>query len=405
MDFKYTAKEKNGKTVSGRVRAVSMADGVSQLKANGLLPLRLVPVAAKPRRDPSKGLRLFEQKITLRELAIFTRQLSFSLLAGVTIIESLDMLAKDMSNRRFADIIQDAKASIEGGSLFSGALLKYPAIFPVSYIAMVKAGEQSGRLGDTLGHLARYLENMDRIARKIKSATRYPIFICGFTMLVVSIIVFFIIPKFRDIFAQARVQLPLLTRIVVAISENTLKNLHWIALTVVALSAIWVLLLQNRKIRFGFDRRKMKVFLLGELIRKALMVRLARSLSILLTSGVGLATSLQISCEATNNLFLRDIIEKVTKNVVAGATLSNEFKNHEIFPSSLIKMVEVGEKTGRLGDMFGRCADYYDDELETTIAGLTSLIEPVLIVFIGAIVLVVVLALYLPIFKMSMAVR
>ncbi|HAJ57724.1 MAG TPA: hypothetical protein DCL35_08205 [Candidatus Omnitrophica bacterium] len=404
MNFKYTAQDGSGQRVIETVRAESASDLVGQLKKRGLLPLRIEQIKDSSAEAAMSG-SFFSREATLREIAVFTRQLSSTIAAGITIVEALDMLAKDMDNRILAKIILDVKGQVEGGSFFSMALAKYPKVFSVSYVAMVKAGEKSGTLGRTLGHLAKYLEGTERLAQKIKQSIRYPAFIFSFMLFVLSVIVFFIIPKFKVIFSQAKVQLPLLTRIVVGISEASLKNLPWFILFGVVVFFSVVFIFRRPQAKYAFDQYKIRIPVVGKVVKKALLVHFSRSLSILLSSGVPLPASLPISADVASNLYLRGIVEKITKSVLSGATLSNAFKNHEIFPFMFVKMVQVGERTGKLSEMFGYNADYYDEELEIAVNALTDLIEPVLIVVIGAVVLVVVLALYLPIFKIASAVR
>ena len=241
--------------------------------------------------------------------------------------------------------------------------------------------------------------------RKVRSATHYPIFLVGFCMVIVSLIVFFVIPKFKLIFSQFNFPLPLVTRIVVGISEMAMRNVLWFIPALFVSLFLLALLLKVKKVRLLFDRLSLRVLFVGKIIKKVWLMRFSSTLSILLSAGVGLVTALPISSEVASNTHLKKIMDAIKNNVIAGMSLSNAFKNEKIFPGMFVKMIQVGEKTGKLSDMFKRNALYYEKELEDIMNAFTALIEPVLIVFIGSIVGVVVIAFYLPIFKVSQLIK
>lgn len=401
MEFIYTARDKKGKLVSAQAYADSVPILVSRLKNDGLLPLSVEEAGTRI----SWKLILMRSRISQRELAIFSRQLAASLDAGIVLLEALQTIGEDLENTYFRKVLQVMVKDIEGGLNFSSALAKYRDVFPMTFVAVVRAGEESGKLDKTLLNLAAYLEEMERLTQKMKSAMRYPMFIFGFFIFVVFTIVFFLIPKFKTMFTQAGARLPLLTRVVVGISEFMMSNILWILMFLGLCICLFWLLLRSPEIRFRFDALKLKIPLFGKIIQKSLISRFCWTLSILLSGGVGLITSLPICAEVSNNIYLREVIHKVKERIVAGATMSSELKNHRVFPKLVTKMVQVGERTGRLSEMLQRNADYYDEELRIVLENFTALLEPMLIILIGCVVLIVVLALYLPIFKMSMAAR
>lgn len=401
MEFKYTVRDSRGNRISAEAKAESVALLVSKLKQEGLLPLQIKEIKKNAKNDGTQKQKGFRRKIKLGELAIFTRQLYSTINAGIILTEALETISNDLENRYFRRVIEALISHIRAGLNFSSALLKFPAVFPSSFIAVIKAGEESGSLSKTLGDLAEYLEEMHKITQKIKSATRYPMFLIGFCIFIVSVIVFFIIPRFKLIYTQVNAELPLFTRIVIRVSEVALKNIHWLITGSALLVILFMAILKITKVRLAFDRLTLRLFILGKIIKKALITRFCRTLSILLSGGVGLITALPISCEVTNNTYLVEIIEKVKNSVLSGSSLTNAMKEKEVFPMLVVKMVQVGEKTGKLSDMLRRNADYYDHELESTISAFTSLVEPVLIVFVGIIVGIVVIAFYLPIFKIA----
>jgi type II secretory pathway component PulF len=400
MEFEYLAQDKNGKRINAQVNAESIAVIVSRLKNQGFLPLEIKQVRAA--RFGIEKLKFIRPKFKTKELAIFSRQLSSSLNAGILLDEALETISEDWEHLQFRLIIEKLIKYIREGESFSAALAKFPSVFSPIFFALVKAGEESGSLDKTLANLAKYLEDADRAVQKLKTSIRYPAFVFGFFIFAVSIIVFFIIPKFKAMFFRAGLQLPLFTRIVVDTSEFILKNILWFLIALVIFVFSFRYLLKYPKFRFKVDYLKFKIPVLGKLIQKTLISRFARTLSILISGGVGLSTSLMISSEISDNTYFRIIIDGLKERVISGFSLSSEMNNQKLFQKMFVKMIQVGEKTGKISEMFQRNADYYDEELETAIANFTSLLEPVLIILIGAVVLIVVLALYLPIFKMAM---
>jgi len=403
MEFKYTAQDAKGRRITAQLNAESVAVLVSQLKNKGLLPLQVKEIASEKKKEPKSYL--FQQKIKLKELSAFTRQLSSALNAGLLLTEALETIRSDLENRYFGGVLDSIIYRIRAGSSFSAALMKYPNIFSGSYVAIVKAGEESGGLSKTLTDLANYLEDTERVIRKIKSATHYPIFLVVFCIIVVSLIVFFVIPKFKLIFAEFNFPLPLITRIVVRTSEVATKNILWFIVVLVISVLLFKFISKFPRCRLRIDHLKLRIFFVGKIMKKLWITRFSRTLSSLLSGGVGLVAALPISCEVANNLYLKQIIEDIRNSVVGGAILSASFKKEKIFPGMFVKMIQVGEKTGKLSEMLKRNADHYENELEEIISAFSALVEPVLIVFVGSIVGVVVVAFYLPIFKISQLIK
>lgn len=406
MEYKYVATNKiNGNRISGVMNALSMTDLVVQLKAENLLPLKVTEV--KPMLNQAKtSFGFWSKKATSKEVAVFTRQLAATLSAGLLLTESLETIADDLENQRFCQVIRKIKMDIQSGSSFSAALAKYPDLFPVTYTSIIKSGEATGSLHSTTVNLAQYLENTERLKEKVKNAVRYPMFVVGFALLVVAVIVLFLIPKFQSMFASAGAKLPLLTRIVVAISEFCMHNVLLFILGAFGLFSLFIYALRFENFRRLFDAFKLKVPILGKhIIHKALVSRFCRTLGFLFAGGIGLAKSLEIAAQVVDHRIMADAIDEIKTRVMAGGSLADEIKRQKIFPRLTSKMASVGERTGKVSEMFNRTADYYDNELDSSLLNLTTMLEPVLIIFVGGIVLVVVLALYLPIFQMSLAIR
>ena len=407
MEFRYVANDLKGKRISNTAFAPNVSDLVMRLKTDGLLPLKVYEI--KPSNGKAKAFLKMPStsKVSGKELAIFTRQLAATLTSGLLLTEALETIAEDLENVYFCNVIKKLFEDIRGGKDFSMALNKFPRIFPKTYIAIIRSGEATGKLDRTLTNLAKYLENSERMKEKVKSALRYPMFILGFAWFVVGVIVFFLIPRFKGMFSAAGAQLPLLTRIVVGISEFCLKNVFATALIIFAGWILFLYLMKIPAFRYQVDVLKLKLPIVGkEVIHKAKVSSFCRTLGTLLAGGVGLSTALEITAQVVNHLQISEAIERIRVRVVGGSSISDEIKaQKKLFPRLVSKMAAVGEKTGRTDEMLKRTADYYDEELETTLQNLTALLEPALIVFIGGIVLIVVLALYLPIFKMSSAIR
>ncbi len=401
MEYKYSASDSSGKRVTAIASADSIPTLVSRLKKQGLIPLDIEIV--KP-RFAEGGLR-FSSRVKNKELAVFVRQLATIIDAGVLLTEALHTIAEDLENPFFREIIQNVNNKINAGDSFSDGLSDYPKVFSPIFVSLVRSGEEVGNLGATLGSLAKYLEEYEAMREKILSAVRYPIFVFSFMVVIVSIIVLFIIPKFNALFMHAGAKLPLLTRIVVAISTFMLQHTF---IGIIILLSIWALilfLLAQFKIRFAWDYYQLRLPLFGQIIRKIILARFCRTLSTLIAGGVAIVSSLRISNEVTKNLFFRQIFEDAKNSVTAGISLSESLRTYEQVPRVLIKMVAVGEKSGKLDEMLRRTADYYEQELSLTLNKLSVMLEPILIIFIGIIVLLVALALYLPIFNLSMAIH
>jgi type IV pilus assembly protein PilC len=345
---------------------------------------------------------LTNKKVKLKETVVFTRQLAATLSAGLVLVEALEVVADDMENKYFQSIIRSARSDIQGGMDFSTALARYPRIFSIGYVSLVRAGEATGRLYKSMTDLAVYLEKSMSLREKVKSALSYPLFVMGFAFVVVAVVVLFLIPKFQEIFAQAGAELPWLTRMVVGVSEASLR--FWPLFLAAAFIAgiVFIKALKIPKFRFQIDKFILKIPIIGkDIIHKSLMSRFSHTLGALLSGGVPLATSLDITGQVVDHLPISEATRHIRDRVVGGANMSDEVKAQILFPSLVSKMIAVGERTGTISEMLKRTANYYDDELDNTLQKLTALIEPVLIIFIGGFICIIIVALYLPIFTVT----
>ncbi|MBI3601852.1 MAG: type II secretion system F family protein [Candidatus Omnitrophica bacterium] len=407
MKYRYVAIDREtGLKVAHTAKATSVADLVGDLKARGLTSLKVEP------EQPSWLTALLEKyginfaTVTNKDIMVFTRQLAATLKAGLLLTESLDTTAENMDNHYLADIITKIRKDINAGNDFSSALSQFPKIFPRTYVAIVRSGEATGTLGRTLDQLAMYLESAEHLKDKIKTAVRYPLFVLGFALTIVLVMVLFLVPKFASLFQHAGQKLPLLTQIVLNISTFMIHSFGWMLLLVIigAVGSWYALKLPH--IQFKADQMKLRIPLIGkEILHKALMARFCRTFGFLLAGGVPLSTALDITSQVVDHRPLASSIEKVKHRVMGGSSMSLELRKHAIFPNFVAKMVYVGEKTGNTAQMLHQTADYYEHDIDHTLSRLTAILEPALIIFVGGVVLIVVLALYLPIFNMAKAIR
>ena len=407
MEYKYTAEDQStGKRVTSIAKADSISSLVSELRGEGLLPLTVNKI--NPANSQIKSLNAFftRRRVTGKELAMFTRQLGVTLASGLLLTEALDAIGEDLENPFFQDTIQKIRTSIQSGSDLSTALAKFPKVFPVTYTAIIKSGEATGEMHKTIAGLAKYLEDTERLKEKVKSAVRYPLFVMGFAILVVTVMVLVLIPKFAGMFESVGAKLPLLTRIIINISNF---SLHFAPFLIVGCVLAWIAFvycLRFEKFRYAVDAIKLKIPILGKhVIHKALVSRFCRTFGFLIAGGVSVATSLEITSKVVDHRLMSQASNEIRERVVGGSSIAGEMRKQKIFPRLASKMVAVGERSGRLSEMFDRTAGYYEEELETTLQNLTTMLEPILIIFVGGIVLVVVLALYLPIFHLANAIR
>ncbi|MBF0483411.1 MAG: type II secretion system F family protein [Candidatus Omnitrophica bacterium] len=405
MEFEYNAFDKNGRPIQGIMTADSMPSIINTLKNTGATSITAIPVQIESKSKSIFGSLFEKQTVTSMEMVVFTRQLGAVLGAGVLLTESIETIATDMENKYFAEILNSVLFHIRSGETFSAALSRHPSIFSAYYVAVVRSGEEIGSLYTTMANLATFMEDYEKMRQKLLSAIRYPTFLMIFVISVVSGIVLFLIPKFKAIFEDAGAKLPLLTRIVVGISEFCLNHFVIVLISLVILTFLSWRALKIFKIRFMCDYYLLNIPIIGKVIRKAMLARVCQTSAMLITGGVGLLTTLSLSSEVVVNLFLKQLIKDVRHSVSVGASLSEAMRPHQDFPRILVKMVAVGEKAGMLGDMFKRMGEYYEQEVDIFLNNLNSLLEPVFIILIGTVVAVVALALYLPIFQLSGTVR
>jgi len=385
--FNYRGRSSDGRLLSGELEAASEDEVLQKLRAGGVMVTAIEPAAVK------------DVKIKRRELVVFTRQFATMIDAGLPLIQTLATLA-EQSPDDLAEIIADVRRQVEAGQPLSNALEGFPRTFDRLYISLVRAGELSGNLEGVLEQLAGYMERADSLRRKVSGALAYPTVVLGMVVLLALGFLLFIIPLFEGIFTGFGAQLPLPTRVVVAISEF-LRDYFYIPLILIA--GIWLFFRfygETAEGRLKLDSIKLRLPLFGKLFVKVAVARFSRTLGILVRSGVPIMDGLAITAATAGNRLLEQAVRKTRRAVGEGQPIAEPLKETAVFPAMVVAMIAVGERTGRLEEMLGKIADFYDDEVEVAVTGLASLLEPILMIFMGLVVGGLVISMYLPIFQM-----
>ncbi|MEO2083587.1 MAG: type II secretion system F family protein [Desulfurobacteriaceae bacterium] len=343
----------------------------------------------------------FLSRVSSKDVLIFTRQLYAMIHAGIPLVQALKIIQDQIPNGRLREIIKDVANFIEEGGRFSTALSKYRDVFGDLYISMIRAAEEAGTLEQTIKRLAEHLEKIENLKGKIKSALFYPIFVLITAAIIVSGILIFVIPTFQQLYEGLGGELPALTQTVINLSHWLRDYMGWIVLGTAASIFIFFKARKNKKFKYITDEILLRLPVFGNLILKGSMAGFARTLSSMISSGINILEALSISAETSGNEVIRKAIEDIRKQVERGVNVSTAMSKNPIFPPMVVNMVAIGEEAGNLDEMLSKVADFYEEEVDRTVDGLTSLIEPIMIVFIGGIIGIIIIAMYLPIFKIG----
>jgi type IV pilus assembly protein PilC len=399
-EFQYSIKDKKGKSQNGTIEAPSQQAATSKLREKSSIIISIKPVKKSSFSfDITPSLNSI--KITIDELAVFSRQLATMVNAGLPLVQGLEILSEQSEKKSFKLIITKVKESVEGGSSLSEALAKYPRAFSGLFINMVSAGEASGMLDDILMRMATYLEETSKLQKKVKSAMVYPVVI---TLTAVTITIFMlvkVVPSFAEIYSGFGADLPGPTQLLLTISNVVTQYLLLVILGIVGLVIGFAVASRSEKGKLIIDNTSLHIPIAGKLIKKVAISRFSRTLSTLTKSGVSILTSLDIVAKTCGNKVVEKVIRNVLDSVKGGETIAQPLSKSPIFPPLVVKMIAVGEQTGSLEEMLVKVANFYDSEVATTVDGLTSLIEPVIIVILGVVIGGIVLALYLPVFNIA----
>jgi type IV pilus assembly protein PilC len=394
--FAYSGRTRGGQIVTGERSADTVDAAVAALRREQILVTRIDQ--AKAKAEPKQ--KATGKTVPAKNLAIFTRQFSVMIDAGLPLVQCLDILGKQEPNKSFSAAILKVREDVEAGAALADAMKKHPKTFDTLYSNMIAAGEAGGILDTILKRLAVYIEKNVKLKGEVKSAMIYPIAVIVIATLVVAAILWKVIPTFATLFAGLGAQLPLPTRIVIAMSNGVVA---WGWLVVVALVGLGWALRQYYATdggRHAIDALMLKLPVLGGILRKVAVARFCRTLSTLLASGVPILDGLDITARTAGNAIIEDAIQTTRAGIERGETVSGPLKDTNVFPSMVVQMINVGETTGALDNMLSKIADFYEEEVDTAVAGLLTLLEPIMIAFLGVVVGGIVIAMYLPIFDL-----
>jgi type IV pilus assembly protein PilC len=395
--FTYTARSFSGDLRTATLEASSRDDVIAQLRRQRLSVVKIDEASAtkKPRRG----------HIKMRDVVIFTRQFSTMINAGLPLVQALTILAEQSQNKFLSDITRKVVFDVESGNTVADAMSKHPQAFSPLYVNMVAAGEAGGILDTILMRLATFMEKNDALVRKVKGAMIYPSVIMSVAGVAVTVLLIFVIPVFENLFSSAGLALPLPTRIVMGASRF-LKGYWYIIIGIMV--AAWFSYKRYAATsdgRLKIDRVLLQVPVLGDVLRKSAVSRFTRTLGTLVSSGVSILDGLEITARTAGNRVVQDAIMESRSSIAGGDTIAAPLKKSGVFPPMVISMISVGEQTGGLDEMLSKIADFYDDEVDAAVGNLLSLLEPLMIVFLGFVVGGMVVSMYLPIFDMINAVQ
>jgi Type II secretory pathway, component PulF len=392
--YLYVARETgSGREIRSSVEANTEQAGIAALLNRNLLVVSIQEKIGK--KGKTAGGR-----VALADLVIFTRQLATMIDAGLAMVQSLQGLAEQTTNKVMRDVIKDVCTRVEGGDSFSEALVKHPKVFNRLYVCMVAAGEKGGLLAEILARLAVYLENAARLRKKVKSAMMYPTVVSVVAILITIFLLVKVVPVFGEIFKSFGADLPAPTQFLINISNIVKRFILLILIGGAGGVYGWLYFIKTPMGLWFWDSRRIKLPIFGSIAHKICLARFTRTLASLVRSGVPILEVLQIVSQTVGNVVMEKAIKTAAFDIERGESISVALAKHPVFPSMIIRMITAGEQTGKIDNMLERISDFLDEEIETTLSGLTALIEPILIVFLGVVVGGMVICMFLPIFKM-----
>jgi type IV pilus assembly protein PilC len=396
-EFAYDAINAQGMLTSGVISAPDVSSAREQLQARGLLPSSLAERAAAGEETFGSMFK----KVKPKSLQVFARQLATMIEAGVSVVAALVTLEEQTDDKYLQEVVGEVRADVESGMIFSRALARHPKVFDRLFVAMVAAGESSGTLDIVLDRVATQIEKATKLKRRVKGAMVYPIVVISFATLVLTFMLMFIVPVFQKVFDELNGQLPTPTRVIIGMS-NALRGYWFIIFPTIGL--IIYMIRRFKRTPEGtrmWDRFKLRVPMkIGDVVQKIALARISRTLATLVAAGVDIITALDIAAGTAGNWVLETALQHTSQRVHEGVPISVPLAEDENFPPMVSQMVKIGEETGELDKMLGKIADFYEDEVDASIESLTSIIEPLLMICVGAMVGAIVISMYLPMFKL-----
>jgi len=397
--FSWEGKTRSGAVQKGDMEAPNEAAVNATLRRQGITPSKI--------KERGKGLDIelkipgMQPKITTKDLVVFTRQFATMIDAGLPLVQCLDILGKQQDNKTFKQILLQVKESVESGTTFADALKKHPKAFDELYVNLVAAGEVGGILDTILNRLAAYIEKALKLRKKVKSAMTYPTTIIGIAFVVIAVILIFVIPAFEKMFADFGGSLPAATQFVINLSNFIQKYILLIIGSFVLFIFVFKRIYRTEKGRASIDDFSLKLPVMGVLIRKVAVAKFTRTLGTMISSGVPILDGLDIVAKTAGNKTVEKAIYKVKQSISEGKTIAEPLEKSGVFPPMVCQMIAVGEQSGAIDTMLNKIADFYDDEVDDAVANLTAMMEPMLMLFLGTTVGGLVIAMYLPIFKLA----
>jgi type IV pilus assembly protein PilC len=392
--FLWEGTDRNGKKIKGKSLANDEAAVRADLRRQGVVPTRI--------RKQRKGLFAGRSKITTADIAIFSRQLATMLSAGIPLVQAFEIVGNGHENAAMQKLILAVKADVEGGSALAEALAKHPLYFDDLFVNLVEAGEQAGALETLLDKIATYKEKTEAIKKKIKKALTYPAAVLVVAFVVTTILLIFVIPSFEDLFKGFGADLPTFTRMVIDLSAFVrTQGVILVGLIGAAIGAFIYFKKRSRAFRHFIDRMMLKTPVIGPILQKASIARYARTLSTMFAAGVPLVEAMESVAGATGNIVYEEGVLKMRDEVATGQRLQQAMENTDLFPNMVIQMIAVGEESGSLDEMSAKVADFYEEDVDNAVDNLSSLLEPMIMAILGVLVGGLVIAMYLPIFKLG----
>jgi type IV pilus assembly protein PilC len=398
--FAYAGRTRAGENVTGERNADNMDAAVAALRRDQIMVTRITPSKGKEEAAAKTKVGKTGKKVSAKNLAVFTRQFSVMIDAGLPLVQCLDILGSQEEDKNFAAVILQTRTDVESGASLADAMRKHPKTFDPLFTNMVAAGEAGGILDTILKRLATYIEKAVKLQGQVKSAMIYPVAVVVIAGVVVGLILWKVIPTFASLFAGLGAELPLPTRIVIMMSNNLVRYFPFMAVGGGAIAYAFKSYYATQNGRRVVDRIMLKGPIIGNILRKIAVARFCRTLSTLIASGVPILDGLEITAKTAGNSIVEDAVMVTRKSIERGETIAAPLKETKVFPAMVTQMIGVGEATGALDTMLSKIADFYEEEVDTAVAGLLTLLEPIMIALLGTVVGGIVIAMYMPIFDL-----
>lgn len=404
--YEYLVRDKDGRSLTGRREAGDTNTIVSTLRQEGYLIIRVNEIKSRASLFSKQAFTAKRGgRVKMDDLVVFSRQLATMVEAGVPLVQSLSILVEQIEKASLQKAIAAVRDEVESGKSLSEALSKHKKFFSTLFVSMVRAGESSGKLEEILDRLATYIEKTSALQKKIRSALVYPAIVSIMALLITTGMMTWVIPQFANIFISLNAPLPTATRGLIAVSNFTRQNIAFIIVGTIVSIFLFFRFIKTKWGRFWFDGRKLKLPIFGQLFTKVAISKFARTLSTLVKSGVPILNALEIVAKTAGNTRIEKVIIEVRESIKGGESIAGPLSKKKIFPPMVVRMIAVGEETGELDKMLTKISDFYDVQVDNAISSLTSMIEPLVIAFLGVVIGAIVIAMFLPIFTLTSALK